>query len=278
MIIAICDDERIFRERLVQLIRLYSAESGVPVEYCTFSSGKELLGSDRSFDVIILDYMMDGINGIDTIKEIRARSQSARIIFASSYPDIVFESIKYNIFRFLVKPVEKDKLFEALDSAVKEMSDLRRILLRDMDGDRNVSVLEREIIYAQADNVYSIVTAGDCAYRYMNSISSLQNALDPARFCRTNRSFLVNMDQIASYTKSEILLKNGQMMLYFVSNPDSAFYRSATFGRSLAYITHNLRRCTLGEVKQKRRMVVKAVPTATEALQVLRDMAAMEPD
>ena len=68
------------------------------------------------------------------------------------------------------------------------------------------------------------------------------------------------------------------MMLYFVSNPDSAFYRSATFGRSLAYITHNLRRCTLGEVKQKRRMVVKAVPTATEALQVLRDMAAMEPD
>ena len=75
-----------------------------------------------------------------------------------------------------------------------------------------------------------------------------------------------------------ILLKNGQMMLYFVSNPDSAFYRSATFGRSLAYITHNLRRCTLGEVKQKRRMVVKAVPTATEALQVLRDMAAMEPD
>ena len=65
MIIAICDDERIFRERLVQLIRLYSAESGVPVEYCTFSSGKELLGSERSFDVIILDYMMDGINGID---------------------------------------------------------------------------------------------------------------------------------------------------------------------------------------------------------------------
>ncbi|MBP3250343.1 MAG: response regulator transcription factor [Ruminococcus sp.] len=213
MIIAICDDERIFRERLVQLIRLYSAESGVPVEYCTFSSGKELLGSERSFDVIILDYMMDGINGIDTIKEIRARSQSARIIFASSYPDIVFESIKYNIFRFLVKPVEKDKLFEALDSAVKEMSDLRRILLRDMDGDRNVSVLERDIIYAQADNVYSIVTAGDCAYRYMNSISSLQNALDPARFCRTNRSFLVNMDQIASYTKSEILLKNGHRAL-----------------------------------------------------------------
>ncbi len=75
-----------------------------------------------------------------------------------------------------------------------------------------------------------------------------------------------------------ILLKNGQMMLYFVSNPDSAFYRSATFGRSLAYITRNLRRCTLGEVKQKRRMVVMDVPNVGEALVVLRDIAAMAPD
>ncbi|MBQ8961272.1 MAG: response regulator transcription factor [Ruminococcus sp.] len=213
MIIAICDDEKIFRDRLAELSRLYSAERGVPVGYFTFSSGSELLSSDMSFDVIILDYMMNGINGIDTIKEIRSRSLTTRIVFASSYPDIVFESIKYNIFRFLVKPVEKEELFEALDAAQREIADVRRILLRDMEHDRNVSVLERDIIYAQADNVYSIVTAGDAAYRYMNSISSLQEALDPGRFCRTNRSFLVNMDQIASYSKTEILLKNGHRAL-----------------------------------------------------------------
>lgn len=75
-----------------------------------------------------------------------------------------------------------------------------------------------------------------------------------------------------------VFLKNGQMMLYFVSNRDSAFYQSTTFGRSLSYITKNLRRCTLGEVNGKRRMVVKGVSTVDEAINVLRQISECGPE
>lgn len=209
MTIAICDDEKIFRDHLTELVKQYSSKKTFSIEVSVFPCGDELLASKKKFDIIILDYMMDGFNGIETIKAIRSSRCSSRIIFASNYPDIVFESIKYNIFRFLVKPVKSEDLFEALDTVTKELLDVRRIVLKDHETDRNVSVLERDIIYAQADNVYAIVTTVTGIYVYKNSISTLQENLSAERFCRTNRSFLVNLEHIDCYTKSIIQLKNG---------------------------------------------------------------------
>jgi len=70
----------------------------------------------------------------------------------------------------------------------------------------------------------------------------------------------------------KLMLKQGQLMLYFVSNPDSAYYQSEAFGHALNYVAAHPRRCNLKEVKGKRSMVVKDVPTVEEATTILRDM------
>lgn len=67
-----------------------------------------------------------------------------------------------------------------------------------------------------------------------------------------------------------ITLKRGRMTLYFVSNPDSAFYRSNTFGQIISYATESLRRCKLDESNGRRRMIVSDVPKVEAGLLVLR--------
>ena len=67
----------------------------------------------------------------------------------------------------------------------------------------------------------------------------------------------------------KIILKQGRMQMQFVSNPNSAYYKSATFGKVLNYIAANARRCDLKEVRGKRYMVVNGVPTVGEAVKVL---------
>lgn len=69
-----------------------------------------------------------------------------------------------------------------------------------------------------------------------------------------------------------LALKNRRMTLSFVSNPDSAFYRSDTFGRIIDYATHSYQRCRLDESKGHRRMIVNDVTTVESALLVLRRM------
>lgn len=66
-----------------------------------------------------------------------------------------------------------------------------------------------------------------------------------------------------------LLLKNGRLMMYFVSNLESAFYQSATFGRTIAYVQTHPMVCRLSEVNGKRRLEVRDVHTVDEALRVL---------
>ena len=84
---------------------------------------------------------------------------------------------------------------------------------------------------------------------------------------------LLQVVALRRYGKSlgceKIILKQGRMQMQFVSNPNSAYYRSATFGKALDFIAANARRCNLKEVNGKRSMVVSGVPTVGEAVKVL---------
>jgi transcription-repair coupling factor (superfamily II helicase) len=67
----------------------------------------------------------------------------------------------------------------------------------------------------------------------------------------------------------KIMLKQGRMFLYFVSNINSPYYQSETFGNIINYATANVRRCNLRETSGKRSMVIADVPTIEEAVRVL---------
>ena len=68
----------------------------------------------------------------------------------------------------------------------------------------------------------------------------------------------------------KIILRQGRMIMQFVSNANSPFYQSPVFGSVIAYATHELRRCELREVKGRRLMHVLKVPSVEEAVKVLR--------
>ena len=69
-----------------------------------------------------------------------------------------------------------------------------------------------------------------------------------------------------------LVLKQGRMILHFVSHTDSPFYRSATFDRIITYATRHFRRCELREDKGHRRMIIRGIAQVEEALRTLREM------
>ncbi len=68
----------------------------------------------------------------------------------------------------------------------------------------------------------------------------------------------------------KIILKQGRMTLYFVSNPDSPFYQSTTFDEILNFVAQNPRRCIFREVNGKRSMAITDIATVEEAVTLLR--------
>ncbi len=70
----------------------------------------------------------------------------------------------------------------------------------------------------------------------------------------------------------KIILKQGRMQMQFVSNPESAYYKSQAFGRALNYISSHTRRCNLKEARGHRFMIVTGITSVGDALDVLKEI------
>ena len=68
----------------------------------------------------------------------------------------------------------------------------------------------------------------------------------------------------------KIMLKQGQMFLYFVSNPDSPYFQSEAFGKILNYVSNHPRQCNFREANGKRSVVISPVASVGEALTICR--------
>lgn len=125
---------------------------------------------------------------------------------------------------------------------------------------------ERMLMYRELEN---IKTDADLeAYR-----ARLVDRFGPIPHEGEELMQVVPLRRIGRQTGFEkIILRQGQMRMQLVSNPNSAYYSSSLFGKVIDYISRNPRRCNLKEANGKRIIVVYDVKTVEEAVKTLRDI------
>jgi DNA-binding response OmpR family regulator len=96
----------------------------------TAQNGKEALELYKKLtpDVVIIDMMIPGINGIELIKRIRSLSNYSRIIVLSAHSntDLLLEAIELNLSKYLLKPPKLSEMKEALHKVSKELLELSK--------------------------------------------------------------------------------------------------------------------------------------------------------
>ena len=211
MKIAICDDMQILHQELKKCLEKYSFERKIDFIYDDYTHGADLLSSSIKYDLIFMDYQMDGLNGLDTARMLRKRNNNTAIIFLTSYSDVVFDVFEVNAFRFLVKPVDYGKLSAALDAYVSSLDDSNFILLKTDDG--NVRVKVDDIIYAEASDKYCYVRTVEGSILYKKPLSEFEKLLPQEGFFRSHRTYLVNMKHIATHNSTNIQFDNNECAL-----------------------------------------------------------------
>lgn len=210
MRIAICDDEKYFREELKKQLNNYARKYAFDFIYTEFSSGSLLLESTIEFDLIFMDYQMNLINGITTVASLRKRNNKTTVIFISSYPNIVFSSMKVQTYRFLVKPLKYEELCEALDSFILKYNSDAFVLVYDEDNDRMKRISENDIVYAEANNRYCKIMTAECSYIYKGYLSNFEKLIKSDFFYRSHRTYLINLNYVDNYTNEKIIFENGE--------------------------------------------------------------------
>ncbi len=211
MKIAICDDMLVLHRTLKQLLEKYAIPRNLDFIYDEFINGRDLLASKIDYDIIFMDYQMDGIDGLETSRRLRKNNINSAIIFLTSNQQIIFEAFEVNAYRFLVKPINEEKLFAALDDYLASINDSCYIILKTEEGNKKINV--NDIIYTEASGKYCYIRTVSDSIMFKKTLSEFEEMLSNDSFFRCHRTYLVNLRHIASHTATEVIFDNNERAL-----------------------------------------------------------------
>lgn len=204
--IAICDDDNNQVNGLKKMLTEWNGGSLIR----EYSSAEQFLFNypDVSCDLLLLDIEMGDMNGMELAKTLRAKGDMLPIIFITGFSEYIGDGYDVEALHYLLKPVNKEKLFKVLDRYVDRHKAGSRIILH--SGDETVLAASDDIMYLEAfgkkthvamKNGRKIICTG--------GLSALSEKLGQG-FVSCHRSYVVNLGFVGSVSKGEITMDGGE--------------------------------------------------------------------
>ena len=212
--IAVCDDDVTLRSSLGALVNEYAKVHGLTVSYEKFISPLDLLAQierGAKFDILFMDVIMPGENGIDAAAEIRHYDGNVKIIFLSSSPEFAVQSYSVGAYFYQLKPISKDTFFKLMDSVLsaREQEQTTSLILRCKNGITRIELNRLEYCEVMHRTLFFHLTDGTIL-ESIGRMDDLYKQLEPkGNFLRPHRSYIVNMDHIRSMSYKAITMMRG---------------------------------------------------------------------
>lgn len=209
--IGICDDDVQVLDELQTLLDRYCGERGQEIDYMAFQSPLDLMVAierGAQFDILILDVLMPGENGIDAAEEVRSYDRSVKIIFLTSSSEYAVESYRVGAYYYQLKPIRAEGLFRLLDSALDdcEKERGRSLILRCKSGITRVKLRQLEFCEVIHRTLLLHLTNGT-VLESAGSLDELYRQLTPfGGFLRPHRSYIVNLDYVQTLSARAIIM------------------------------------------------------------------------
>lgn len=218
MRIAICDDENIILNEVSSYIKRFSERRGkTELEVFPFNSASSLINSIENgemFDIFLLDVYIGAEMGTELAREIRTKNIESPIMFLTTSIEHAPESLESDTLRYLIKPLNPDKFYEAMDVAVEKAEKLgsKFIRLKTENGIENINI--SHILYTESRSHYQYVNfTDDGQVRSRMTVSELFDELAQyGGFVRGGSAYIINLNKVKSVSTGEVCFNNNQKL------------------------------------------------------------------
>lgn len=196
----IVDDEAPARSELRYLLE----ETGRVDSITEASSAREAVEKlmDGRADVMFLDIQMPKTSGMQLAEALHRLKNPPAVVFVTAYSEYALEAFQVDAIDYLMKPVEPERLAQALDKVQARMkppepqshSSVERIPV--VKSGRKVLVPIDQIRYIEAKDDYSCIYTDNDRFLSTISLAKLEQKLAPHGFFRVHRGYIVNLDYV----------------------------------------------------------------------------------
>ncbi|MFA6808502.1 MAG: LytTR family DNA-binding domain-containing protein [Eubacteriales bacterium] len=212
--VAICDDE----QKDLAVIAGYLKELNrrtYRMEILPFNNGQNLVATYKKgqrFDLIILDMMMEPLNGIDTAKKIRVFDTQVPIIIVTATVEFAMDGYKINAYRYILKPVEKEHFLKEVRHILSELS-REESLYYSFTNECGLNKIKLADIYYLESNLRTIrICAKNKNSFFTGTLCDIEEQLKNQNFVRIHKSFIVNLKYIRNIFREQLVLENGELL------------------------------------------------------------------
>ncbi len=208
--VVIVDDEPLARAVVREFIRQHPGVEVVAECGNGFDAVKAV--AELSPDLVFLDVQMPKLNGFEVLELI---GRSVPVVFTTAYDQYALRAFEVHAVDYLLKPFSEERFAEALARARQRLAarepgadlealvsegrgrqgPVERVLIR--DGPQVHVLPVEKIDYVEAQDDYVCFKTDGRQYLKDQTMGTLEATLDPARFVRIHRSYLLNIERIA---------------------------------------------------------------------------------
>lgn len=192
--IAIVEDEKEAQDALVGCIEKYGKENGEEFSIVRFDTATDLLKNYNSaYDIIFMDIVLPGMNGMTAAKKLRETDKDVTLIFVTNMVNFAVRGYEVNALDFIVKPVVYDPFSMKMDKAVDVVRSRTSAKVTIHANGMLKVIYASDISYIEVmrNSVTYHTTQGD--FKVRSSMKDVESAFAGSSFVRCNVCYLVNL-------------------------------------------------------------------------------------
>lgn len=205
----IYDDDIEFSLLFEKLLYRYAEENDKEIDVEIFQGGENAAFqiAQNEYDILFLDIDLGDVKGFEIGKQIRdeLKNNKIQIVYISGDTSYAMELFKTRPFDFVVKPVEKKKLFKMLDTYFSIFSGKNKYLhYRWLKQDHIIK--QDNIIYLQSIGRKVVAKTFDGDVEFYDKLSKVIDKLDDNKFCCVHKSFVINSIYVDVFKSDKVIM------------------------------------------------------------------------
>ncbi len=206
--VLICDDDKATVNKVYNLLKTYQSNTNTTLNIdCIINA--ENIDENAQYDIAVLDIEMPNKDGLILSEMLMKNNPDTLVIILTSFPDYLDSAMKIHVFRYLSKPIDKNRFFANFNDAVQTYKNISKKIIIDHQG-KISTVRTKDILYIENKKHGSLIATKNGILSTNKKPEQWKEIINqPDCFVQSHKSFIVNLQNVINFDKTAVEFRKG---------------------------------------------------------------------